>query len=539
MYLLIKKKKIIIKSQKICSYVLCNYICYMKKNVIWIVGIVMGVCCVALLYLQVSYIDTMIEMRREHFEEGVRRSLYQASYNIELEEMRSYLSKDIQRDIQLGQLSGNGIKLEHSYVSSSENGDVVSTFEFKTYVSNPPQFKKRFNIASNKNLSVEEAQRLSLDVLRMRYKYQRAILDEVVYAMLYQASEKPLKNRVNFDHLNEVLKAELTNNGIDLPYHFRIIAGDGREIYHCDDYEANDNGKVYRELLFKNDPPTRMAVLELNFSNSYLNNYIYGSVKFMLPSLLFTFVLLITFVITLYMAVRHKKITEMKNDFINNMTHEFKTPISSISLAAQMLQDPLIAKSPEMFGKLSGVISSETKRLRFQVDKVLQMSLFDDKNTASLKMKELDANELISGIVNTFAMKVEQNGGSIACKLNAVDPYIYVDEMHFTNVVFNLMDNAMKYKRADVPISLEISTRNSGGKFILSVKDNGLGISKEDLKKIFDKFYRVHTGNVHDVKGFGLGLAYVKQIVKAHRGVIRAESELGVGTTFIIVLPLK
>ena len=229
----------------------------------------------------------------------------------------------------------------------------------------------------------------------------------------------------------------------------------------------------------------------------------------------------------------------MKNDFINNMTHEFKTPISTISLAAQMLQDQSVAKSPEMFGKLSGVISSETKRLRFQVDKVLQMSMFDDKNTASLKMKELDANELISGIINTFNVKVEQNGGTITSALDASDPFIYVDEMHFTNVVFNLMDNAMKYKRPDVPMSLEIRTWNSGGKFMLSIKDNGVGVSKDNLKKIFDKFYRVHTGNLHNVKGFGLGLAYVKQIVQAHRGSIRAESELGVGTKFIIVLPLK
>ena len=229
----------------------------------------------------------------------------------------------------------------------------------------------------------------------------------------------------------------------------------------------------------------------------------------------------------------------MKNDFINNMTHEFKTPISTISLAAQMLQDQSVAKSPEMFGKLSGVISSETKRLRFQVDKVLQMSMFDDKNTASLKMKELDANELLSGIINTFAVKVEQNGGAITANLDANDPFIYVDEMHFTNVVFNIMDNAMKYKRSDVPLSLEVTTKNSGSNFVLSIKDNGIGISKDNLKKIFDKFYRVHTGNVHDVKGFGLGLAYVKQMVKAHRGSIRAESELGVGTTFIIVLPLK
>ena len=231
--------------------------------------------------------------------------------------------------------------------------------------------------------------------------------------------------------------------------------------------------------------------------------------------------------------------TKMKNDFINNMTHEFKTPISTISLAAQMMQDESVAKSPETFNRLSGVIASETKRLRFQVDKVLQMSLFDEKNTSALKMKEVDVNELIAGIVNTFMVKVSQGGGTINTSLEATDPFVFVDEMHFTNVVFNLMDNAVKYRRQGVPVTLDIRTWNEGDKFCLSVKDNGMGIKKEHLKKIFDRFYRVQTGNVHDVKGFGLGLAYVKRVVKQHRGSIKADSEPGVGTTFVIVLPLK
>jgi signal transduction histidine kinase len=167
------------------------------------------------------------------------------------------------------------------------------------------------------------------------------------------------------------------------------------------------------------------------------------------------------------------------------------------------------------------------------------MSMFDKNATAALKPKELDANELIEGIVNTFAVKVEQKGGTLNWELDADDPFVYVDEMHFTNVVFNIMDNAVKYRRSDAPLELDIRTWNSNGNFMLSIKDNGIGIRKEDLKKIFDRFYRVHTGNVHDVKGFGLGLAYVKQIVEALRGSIKVESELGVGTTFVIVLPLK
>ncbi len=518
----------------------CAYICRMKKNAILIVGLVMGICCVGLLYLQLTYIEAMVGMRREHFEEGVRRSLYQVAYNLELEEMRHYLTKDIQKDIHKGQIKDGFLKLEHSYLASSEGGNVLSAFELKTFVKNPNQSVSQFKINSNRgNMSVRDAQRLSMEILSKRYKYQRAVLDEVVYNMLYKASEKPLQSRINFSKLDQNLKAELANNGILLPYHFRVLRGDSKEVYRCSDYSYEEGENVYKELIFKNDPPARMGTLEVNFPTSILNKYIYSSVKFMIPSILFTFVLLITFVITLYMAVRHKKITEMKNDFINNMTHEFKTPISTISLAAQMLQDQSVAKTPEMFERLSGVISSETKRLRFQVDKVLQMSMFDNKDTASLKMKVLDANELVEGIVNTFVVKVEQNGGTLQWELDATDPFVYVDEMHFTNVVFNLMDNAVKYRRKEEPLKLEVRTWNSNGNFMLSVKDNGIGVRREDLKKIFDKFYRVHTGNVHNVKGFGLGLAYVRQIIQAHKGSIRAESELGVGTTFTIVLPLK
>ena len=161
-----------------------------------------------------------------------------------------------------------------------------------------------------------------------------------------------------------------------------------------------------------------------------------------------------------------------------------------------------------------------------------------DRQKATLKMKELDANELITGVVNTFALKVERYNVKIESELKATDPIIFADEMHITNVIFNLMDNAVKYKRPDVDLQLMVKTWNEPGKLMISVQDNGIGIKKENLKKIFDKFYRVHTGNLHDVKGFGLGLAYVRKIIQDHKGTIRAESELNVGTKFIIALPL-
>ena len=226
----------------------------------------------------------------------------------------------------------------------------------------------------------------------------------------------------------------------------------------------------------------------------------------------------------------------MKNDFVNNMTHELKTPIASISLAAQMMGDKSVTKSEQMISHLSGVINDETKRLRFLVEKVLQMSMFDRKK-AVFKKKELDLNEMVESIANSFTLRVEHTGGKIYTDIEAIDSAIYVDETHFQNAIFNLLDNAVKYGKPDEPLNVYLKTWNEGGNLFLSIRDTGIGIKKENLKKVFEKFYRVHTGNVHDVKGFGLGLAYVRNIVSLHGGEIKVESEYGAGTTFTIKLP--
>jgi signal transduction histidine kinase len=228
----------------------------------------------------------------------------------------------------------------------------------------------------------------------------------------------------------------------------------------------------------------------------------------------------------------------MKTDFINNMTHELKTPISTISLAAQMLNDESVRKTPSVLQHITTVITDETKRLRFQVEKVLQMSMFD-KQKATLKLQDVDANAIIDNVVHTYKIKVEKYGGHIESNLLAEDPIVNVDEMHFTNVIFNLLDNAVKYRKEDVAPELKITTKNIGDeKLQITIGDNGIGIKKEDLKKIFEKFYRVSTGNLHDVKGFGLGLAYVHKMITEMKGEIHVESEFKKGSNFIITLPL-
>ena len=509
----------------------------MKKSTIWILGVVMGLSFLSLLYLQIKYIEEMVKMRNEQFDESVKRALMAASKDVEAEEVERWLREDISEAEKKAweRSQDNGVVQTRRFLMTSPDGSVRSSIEFKTFSKEPSELPRAMISRKHGTKTIPQTSRSIADMVKNRYLYQRALVDEVIWQMVYHAKDKPIQERVNFKNLDQYLKSGLVDNGIDIGYHFKVIDRDGREVYRCSDYSDEGNESSYSQPLFLNDPPARMSVVKIHFPGK--RDYIFDSVSFMIPSMIFTFVLLITFIFTIYIVFRQKKLTEMKNDFINNMTHEFKTPISTISLAAQMLKDPAVGKSPAMFQHISGVINDETKRLRFQVEKVLQMSMFD-RQKATLKMKELDANELITGVVNTFTLKVERYNGKIETELDAESPMIFADEMHITNVVFNLMDNAVKYKRPDTDLVLKVRTWNEPGKLMISIQDNGIGIKKENLKKIFEKFYRVHTGNLHDVKGFGLGLAYVKKIISDHKGTIRAEFELNVGNKFIIALPL-
>lgn len=467
----------------------------MKRWMIWTICLTMGVCFVVLLYLQLRYARTMIAVRREQFNESVLRSLDAASRNLERNETMLYLQDVVG-------LYGDSLDM----YSSSYGMDITMT-GMRT-------FQRR---------------------IRNAYIYEREVLDEVILRVLYASGEKGFEERVDKDFLVQALRRSLRNNGIELEFHYRVFNSEGREVYRCPDYDPEGEDYSYSQTLFRNDPTGKMGVVSIHFPK--LNRYVLEVANMIYLALLFTLFLFVTFLITVYLVVRQKRLTELKNDFINNMTHEFKTPISTISIAAQMLSDNKLQKSPDTYERLSGVIYGETKRLRYQVEKVLQMSLYDGGNIA-LKMQPLDANELIDSVVQTFNVKVVQNGGSLETNLDASNSMVKVDEMHFTNIIFNLMDNAVKYKRDDVSLELKVSTKSDSSNLHIQVEDNGIGIQKDDLKRVFDKFYRVHTGNTHNVKGFGLGLAYVHKMVSLHHGTIKVSSELGKGTKFMITLPL-
>ena len=490
----------------------------MKKGTIWILTVVMALMFTGLLYMQFVYIEEMVKMREQHFSEGVKSSLYSLSTALEKNETKQYLYEELLM-IDPG-MSDAGSLLDTGDILEYGTGELVGN-----------------EIASSVNLREQDKFREFQESLKKQYLYQKGLLNEVILSILNQSSNLPIMERADTAQVNTYLKAELGHNGINLDWEYAITDHNGKIVYKTPRYDENvDKSTLFTQTLFPNDTESRRHYLNVYFPDK--DKYIFSSIRFMLPTFAFTFILLVVFIFTIVIAFRQKKLSEMKNDFINNMTHEFKTPISTISLAAQMLNDDSVRKSPTMLQHISTVINDETKRLRFQVEKVLQMSMFD-RQKATLKLQEVNANQVIHNIVNTFKLKVEKYGGRIDTSLNAEMAEVKVDEMHFTNVIFNLLDNAVKYRKDDVPLELLVETRNlQGGRIEISITDNGVGMKKDDLKKIFEKFYRVSTGNRHDVKGFGLGLAYVHKMVTELKGDIRAESELGKGSKFIITLPI-
>lgn len=521
----------------------------MKKSTIVVLAIIMAITFFGLLFVQIEYLRGAIRLRENDFDEAIKRSLYQISRNLESDQTKRFLYEEFFKDrgrkgsygTPLSSYGGIGketITQKHSIrVQTDDEGEVnidilssssIIPSQSSGSIFQPPGTRGTDNAISRKSYSMQEE-------YKKRFYYESDILYDVISKIINTASDLPIEERVNFRQLENDIRGELKHNGIELPFLYEIVDKNDKSIRKAPGFPSQMKAQGYTQALYPNDPPEKLTYLKVYFPTK--ENYLYNEVRLLVPAILFTFVLLITFIIVIFIIFRQKRLSEMKNDFMNNMTHELKTPVSTISLAAQMLKDPSITKSPEVFKHISGVINDETERLSFQVEKVLQMSLFE-KQKATLKMKELDVNDVVVHVANTFQIKVEKFEGTLDIDLQATDSTIEADKMHFTNVLFNLLDNAVKYRREDVNLDLMIRTWNNNNKIYVSVEDNGLGIKKENVKKIFDRFYRVSTGNIHDVKGFGLGLAYVKKIIEDHKGTIKAESELGKGTKFIISLPL-
>ncbi len=499
----------------------------MKKRTIWTIAIIMALTFAGLIYIQMHYFEEVVEARQEQFDGAVGRVLSRVAYNLEMNETRAAVEKEIEA-------SDTILKRRAQAELDAINDSIEKLKDSKGeayYMPVNPTFKQ------------QDDQQKRREKLRQRVLHQKDLLTEVVYTVGYKPLFRSIEGRVNYDELDRSIQQLLKLYHIDSKYHFRVTTYDGRELYRCCEYEEPGRATIYSQVLFPTDPPNGQGIIYVHFTNS--KSYVFATARMLVPALALTFILLVVFVYTIFIIFRQKRLTEMKNDFVNNMTHEFKTPISSISLAAQMLSDPVVGKNEAMLKNLARIISDESKRLRFQVDKVLQTSLFERGKAATFKMDELDANSIIEDVAQTFTIKVQNVGGTISTHLEADDPIICADKMHFTNVIFNLLDNALKYHKSpdlgyeeSEPLHVDIRTANEGRFLKIYITDNGIGIKKDDLKRIFDRFYRVSTGNRHDVKGFGLGLAYVSSVVQGHKGSIHAESVYGQGTTFVLSFPL-
>jgi two-component system phosphate regulon sensor histidine kinase PhoR len=268
-------------------------------------------------------------------------------------------------------------------------------------------------------------------------------------------------------------------------------------------------------------------------------SFVYDSLKLpIIAAVLFTLIIVTAFYLTVSTMLRQKKLSEIKNDFINNMTHEFKTPLATISLAVDALRNEKVMSNREKMGYFSTIIKEENKRMNRQVETILKAALMD-KQEVQLLMRPLHVHQVIKEVVDNFSLQLEEKKGKAELFLKAENDLIDADEVHFSNLVNNLIDNAIKYGKEDLPPSICISTESTPKTLIIKIEDNGIGMTKETVKRIFEKFYRAHTGNIHNVKGFGLGLSYVKTMVEAHGGSIKVDSVVGRGSFFTIELPLK
>ncbi len=324
-------------------------------------------------------------------------------------------------------------------------------------------------------------------------------------------------------------------------FEFALVANEMAELqsggFFDESQDEENNKRTIAPILTGSDidftiPNETLVILVLNFQDE-----VYQSLTWMLiGAVIFTLIILAAFSLTVRTLLVQKKLSEIKSDFINNMTHEFKTPLATISLAVDALRNEKVQQDKEKMQYFSSIIKEENKRMNKHVETILQAALMD-KQELKLNFRTLHAHEIISKVVDNFRLQLEDKQGKIELTLNAKEDKVNADEVHFTNLVSNLIDNAIKYSKENLHI--RVYTHCTNKHFIIRVEDNGIGMSKESVKRIFEKFYRAHTGNIHNVKGFGLGMSYVKTVVDAHRGKIRVDSTLGKGSVFTAEFPIQ
>ncbi|MBB5620193.1 two-component system phosphate regulon sensor histidine kinase PhoR [Pedobacter cryoconitis] len=370
------------------------------------------------------------------------------------------------------------------------------------------------------------------------------LLDEGSFNVIEAAAKEmsqldiPLAQRVSKGTLDTLLRAELANKNINLAYDFwlKSLVSDRLVFRKISSLQGEIlPANTYKTALFSNDVLRDPGMLYINFPNK--SAAIFNNLSVTMASSAGLLIVLISiFSYTLYAILRQKKIAEMKSDFINNMTHEFKTPVSTIMIASEALRDPEIQEDKSRISRLAGIIYDENVRLGNHIERVLSIARLDKKEL-KLETEDVEMNSLIAAVADSMSLQLQKKEATLTLNLNASNALVTGDELHLSNVIYNLIDNANKYS-IDPP-QITLSTKNAGKCLYIDIEDKGIGMTKEQCKRAFDQFYRVPTGNLHDVKGFGLGLNYVQDIITQMNGTIKLKSEKDKGTIFEIIIPLK
>lgn len=503
-----------------------------RSTLRWVIGI-MSLALVGLVAFQLFWIDTLVRANEERFRKDVIDALQQVSEKLERQE--AYYA--LQNRMNLEKMLAQQAIQQNGYVvfEITDSAGVVRDVNFSlTITENGYQLTPAPGEEASIPESVLNNPALQED-LAAKVSNTSNTMFRVLQDMMF--SNAPIQTRLRPDQIDSLITFELGEKGIGIDYNFGVIAPYQNLFLYIQDASKNQElaQSELRASLFPNDLTGDYNLLVVDFPEK--SQFLLGKIWMTMASSGFLLlVIMFCFGYAVRTIVRQKKLSEMKTDFINNMTHELKTPIATVGLAVEALQDKAIRSESVMQDRYLGMIGEENKRLGQHVEKVLQMAAIEKKDV-QMKLEVLNLHELIEAATRKMAIQIENRDGVLKCILNSKEQLVKADAVHLMNVVLNLLDNANKYS-PEKP-NIVVRTEKIGKNIVLSVQDHGQGMSKEAVRNIFQKFYRVPTGNVHNVKGFGLGLAYVKNVVEDHHGSINVQSEPGKGSKFFITLPIQ
>jgi two-component system, OmpR family, phosphate regulon sensor histidine kinase PhoR len=509
-----------------------------KENHLKILVSVMTAALLGIIVVQGYWLNSAIELKEQQFKENVMHAMSVSVQRLERLEKRSLYNSIQQAQPVIKPFSiKTHTSIDTNFKSRNYSFELEEESVFET--AEGKLIKKTTQILKDENGNIIQRSSNTSKSRNGRNIYndpsKNAVFKDIIQDLTSFGRPKGITERVNPHLLSKLLKTELKNHGINTKFQIGLFSNNNLVLKEKGVETAQFINSPYSIQLFPGDFFFSRDHLSIIFPKE--RGFLIKSVGDVIAlSSVFILTIVIVFWITFATVVRQKKVAVIKTDFINNMTHELKTPISTISLACEVLNDQDIPKTQERTLHYVNVINSENKRLETLVENVLQSAVLD-KDDFKLKFHEINSQDVINHACNQAKVRVEGKNGNITTLFNAQTSIIIADKIHFTNIINNLLDNAIKY--TPVAPSIVISTRNLNNGIVIDVTDNGIGITKENTSKIFDKLYRVPTGNVHDVKGFGLGLSYVKTIVDKHQGSIKVTSQIGKGSVFSIYLPFK